>query len=53
MPDGWPEGQASCWYWATDADGNGTWGPTRRPTPPWTRPGATPVVPGSGHEHHH
>jgi predicted dithiol-disulfide oxidoreductase (DUF899 family) len=53
MPDGWPEGQGSCWYWATDADGNGTWGPTRRPTPQWTRPGAARVVPGNGHEHHH
>ncbi|WP_454859266.1 DUF899 family protein [Promicromonospora soli] len=53
MPDGWPEGRDSCWYWAIDADGNPTWGPTRRPTAQWTRPGATPVVPGDGHQHHH
>ncbi|MFD2028437.1 DUF899 family protein [Promicromonospora aerolata] len=53
MPDGWPEGRNSCWYWATDADGGATWGPTRRPVPQWTRPGATPVAPGAGHEHHH
>lgn len=53
MPDGWPEGQGSCWYWATDADGAATWGPTSRPTPQWTRPGATPVVPREGVGHHH
>jgi predicted dithiol-disulfide oxidoreductase (DUF899 family) len=41
-PDGWPEGDHSCWYWRTDADGNADWGPTSRPTPQWTRPGATP-----------
>ncbi|MGW4364875.1 DUF899 family protein [Nocardia takedensis] len=41
-PDGWPEGNVSCWYWRTDADGNATWGPTGRPTPQWTRPDATP-----------
>ncbi|MGN2635094.1 DUF899 family protein [Nocardia takedensis] len=41
-PDGWPEGDVSCWYWRTDADGNATWGPTGRPTPQWTRPDATP-----------
>jgi predicted dithiol-disulfide oxidoreductase (DUF899 family) len=33
----------SCWYWRTDADGDATWGPASRPTPQWTRPGATPV----------
>ena len=53
-PDGWPEapdagspagghGAPICWYWRTDADGVATWGPTGRPTPQWTRPGATPV----------
>jgi predicted dithiol-disulfide oxidoreductase (DUF899 family) len=31
-----------CWYWRTDADGKATWGPTSRPAPQWTRPGATP-----------
>lgn len=34
---------APCWYWRTDADGVATWGPTSRPVPQWTRPGATPV----------
>jgi predicted dithiol-disulfide oxidoreductase (DUF899 family) len=42
-PDGWPEGNESCWYWCADADGNATWGATSRPVPQWTRPGATPV----------
>ena len=42
-PEGWPEGRHSCWYWASDAEGNATWGPTSRPVPQWTRPGATPV----------
>ena len=53
-PEGWPEfpradapigghGQPICWYWRTDADGVATWGPTSRPTPQWTRPGAAPV----------
>jgi predicted dithiol-disulfide oxidoreductase (DUF899 family) len=52
-PEGWPEGSdvgavgghgaPICWYWRTDADGVATWGPTSRPTPQWTRPGATPV----------
>jgi len=40
-PEGWPEGHHACWYWRTDADGNSTWGETGRPTPQWTRPGAT------------
>lgn len=43
-PVGWPEGRHSCWYWCSDADGNATWGPTGRPVPQWTRPGATPVA---------
>jgi predicted dithiol-disulfide oxidoreductase (DUF899 family) len=42
-PEGWPEGHNPCWYWRSDADGNATWGPTSRPVPQWTRPGATPV----------
>jgi hypothetical protein len=48
-PDGWPEGQGSCWYWASDADGVATGGPASRPVPQWTRPGAGPVVDGHGH----
>ena len=42
-PDGWPEGQDPCWYWRADADGTAAWGPTSRPVPQWTRPGATPA----------
>jgi predicted dithiol-disulfide oxidoreductase (DUF899 family) len=53
-PEGWPEapqagapvgghGAPICWYWRSNADGVATWGPTSRPTPQWTRPGATPV----------
>src|SRR5437879_5251547 len=53
-PEGWPEapqadspvgghGSPICWYWRSDADGVATWGPTSRPVPQWTRPGATPV----------
>ena len=42
-PEGRPEGNHACWYWRSDADGNATWGPTSRPVPQWTRPGATPV----------
>lgn len=41
-PDSWPEGNHPCWYWRSDANGNATWGPTSRPVPQWTRPGATP-----------
>jgi predicted dithiol-disulfide oxidoreductase (DUF899 family) len=50
-PEGWSEGHrdrppgggpGACWYWRSDADGNATWGPTGRPVPQWTRPGATP-----------
>jgi len=36
-------GHPACWYWRCDADGVATWGPTSRPTPQWTRPGATPA----------
>ena len=41
-PEGGPAGQEPCWYWRSDADGKATWGPTSRPVPQWTRPGATP-----------
>lgn len=44
VPDGWPDGRHSCWSWRSDADGDATWGPTSRPVPQWTRPGATPVT---------
>ncbi|MEV7089864.1 DUF899 family protein [Streptomyces sp. NPDC093085] len=44
QPEGRPaETRAPCWYWRTDADGAATWGPTSRPVPQWSRPGATPV----------
>ncbi|MFC4050220.1 DUF899 family protein [Actinomadura syzygii] len=43
VPEGWPEGGHACWYWRSDADGNPTNGPTSRPVPQWSRPGATPV----------
>lgn len=52
-PEGWPEGRGACWYWRSDADGNPTWGPTSRPVPQWTRPGAAPVDTLGRHEHHH
>jgi predicted dithiol-disulfide oxidoreductase (DUF899 family) len=52
-PEGWPEGSHSCWYWRSDADGNATWGPTSRPAPQWTRPGATPVETLGRQGHHH
>jgi hypothetical protein len=53
-PEGWPaapdagspvggHGAPICWYWRSDADGVAAWGPTSRPVPQWTRPGATPV----------
>ncbi|MGK5553442.1 DUF899 domain-containing protein [Actinomadura kijaniata] len=42
-PEGWPGGRHACWYWRSDADGNPSWGPTSRPVPQWTRPGAGPV----------
>ncbi|WHM28822.1 DUF899 family protein [Streptomyces sp. BPPL-273] len=41
-PEGRPEGGEPCYSWRSDADGNATWGPTSRPVPQWTRPGATP-----------
>jgi predicted dithiol-disulfide oxidoreductase (DUF899 family) len=52
-PDGWPEGHAPCWYWRSDAAGNATWGPTSRPAPQWTRPGATPAETLGRHGYHH
>lgn len=52
-PDGWPEGNHPCWYWRTDEHGRGGFGPTSRPTPQWTRPGATPVTDLGRHGHHH
>lgn len=51
-PDTWPEGRHSCWYWRSDADGNAAWGPTGRPVPQWTRPGAPPVETLGRHGHH-
>ena len=52
-PEGWPEGNDPCWYWRSDADGNATWGPSSRPVPQWTRPGATPVETLGRRGHHH
>lgn len=54
VPDGWPgpiesgapvggHGAPISVFWRTDAEGTPTWGPTGRPVPQWTRPGATPV----------
>jgi hypothetical protein len=50
-PAGWPEGRDACWR--SDAAGNVTWGPTSRPVPQWTRPGATPVASLGRHGPHH
>ena len=63
-PEGWPEapqagspvgghGSPICWYWRSDADGVANWGPTSRPVPQWTRPGATPVETLGRQGHHH
>ena len=63
-PEGWPvlgsvreghpsQGGQACWYWRTDADGVAAWGPTSRPVPQWTRPGATPVETLGRQGHHH
>jgi hypothetical protein len=52
-PEGWPEairsgapvgghGAPISSSWRTNADGKPDWGPTGRPAPQWTRPGATP-----------
>jgi predicted dithiol-disulfide oxidoreductase (DUF899 family) len=52
-PEGWPDGRGACWSWRSDADGNDTWGPTSRPVPQWTRPGAVPVETlGRDGQHH-
>lgn len=40
MPEGRAAAHDPCWYWRTDVDGSATWGPTGRPVPQWTRPGA-------------
>lgn len=53
VPAGWPDGHDACWFWRTDADGNAGWGPTSRPVPQWTRPGATPVETLGRTGHHH
>ncbi|GIG39398.1 DUF899 family protein [Cellulomonas phragmiteti] len=53
VPDGWPAGAEPGWYWRTDERGRGTWGPTGRPTPQWTRPGATPVETSGRRGSHH
>ncbi|MGS0686287.1 DUF899 family protein [Nakamurella sp. GG22] len=45
-------GRQACWYWRSDADGNASWGPTSRPVPQWTRPGATPVQTLGRHGEH-
>ena len=46
-------GGQACWYWRADADGVANWGPTSRPVPQWTRPGATPeqTLGRNGHQH--
>ncbi|UZN01857.1 DUF899 family protein [Cellulomonas sp. S1-8] len=53
VPDGWPQGREACWYWRSDAAGQAGWGPTSRPAPQWTRPGAGPVETLGRHGHHH
>jgi hypothetical protein len=52
-PEGRPKGGGPSWSWRSDADGNPTWGPTGRPVPQWTRPGATPVETLGRHGHCH
>ena len=52
-PDERPALGDPCWYWRSDADGVATWGPTSRPVPQWTRPGATPVETLGRTGHHH
>ncbi|MEU1532524.1 DUF899 family protein [Streptomyces fagopyri] len=46
------QGGQACWYWRSDADGVADWGPTSRPVPQWTRPGATPVETLGRHGRH-
>jgi predicted dithiol-disulfide oxidoreductase (DUF899 family) len=64
VPEGWPappdagapvggHGAPISVYWRTNADGAADWGPTSRPVPQWTRPGATPEESlGRGGDHH-
>ncbi|NYJ04050.1 DUF899 domain-containing protein [Petropleomorpha daqingensis] len=40
-PESWPEGRGAGSFWRTDVEGQRTGGPTSRPAPQWTRPGAT------------
>ena len=46
-------GRHACWSWRSDADGVAIWGPTSRPVPQWTRPGATPVETLGRQSDHH
>lgn len=43
VPDGWPEGNHACWYWRTGPDNSRVDWDDTRPSPQWTRPGATPT----------
>jgi predicted dithiol-disulfide oxidoreductase (DUF899 family) len=63
-PESWPappeagapvggQGAPISVYWRTDADGAANWGPTGRPVPQWTRPGATPEQSLGRGDHHH
>jgi predicted dithiol-disulfide oxidoreductase (DUF899 family) len=46
-------GEPISWFWRSDPHGVATWGPPRRPVPPCTRPGPTPVhTLGRQSEHH-
>ncbi len=51
-PEGRAGGRQACWYWRSDADGAAGWGPTSRPVPQWTRPGATAAETLGRHGHH-
>ena len=52
MPEGWPEGRGACWYWRSGPDGFTSW-EASRPSPQWTRPGATATQTLGRHDHHH
>ena len=41
------------WDWRSDDRGVATWGPTSRPVPQWTRPGATTVDTFGRDGYHH
>ena len=43
VPEGWPEGNHACWYWRTGPDNSRVDWEDTRPSPQWTRPGATPT----------